>query len=56
MACMTICTLLAGPLSADEEVPVPTTLDELKSAVAEVAAVNDVPAVGIALVDKNGPV
>lgn len=50
--------LIAFPAVAedDEEKPfVPATLDELKSAVADVLEEHEVPAVGIALVDESGP-
>jgi len=43
-------------LAADEEAAIPTTLQELKSAVAKLIAESDVPAAGIALVDENGPI
>ena len=36
--------------------PTPTNIDELKKAVAEIIDDHDVPAVGIAMVDQNGPV
>ncbi len=47
--------LFSGLLAADEN-PVPTTLPELKIAVEELVNENDLPAVGIALVDENGPI
>ena len=40
---------------ADEEEPAPATLAELKERVTRIVAENDVPAVGIALVDETGP-
>lgn len=49
--------LLAGPLVADEEeAPVPATLGDLQAAIVEVMEDAELPAVGIALVDSNGPV
>ncbi len=39
-----------------EEVAAPATIEELKSAITTVLEDRDVPAVGIALVDENGPV
>jgi CubicO group peptidase (beta-lactamase class C family) len=45
------------PALADEEAEKkPETLEELKAAVAAVVEENDVPAVGIAMVDETGPV
>ena len=41
---------------ADEEDPIPATLEELQRLVAKVVDENDVPAAGIALVDQSGPV
>ncbi|MHC5112528.1 MAG: serine hydrolase domain-containing protein, partial [Planctomycetota bacterium] len=48
--------LACGGLQADGEIRTPATLDELKTAVAAVIGENGVPAVGIAMVDENGPV
>ncbi len=47
--------LLTLSVRADEEPAKPATLEELQSAIARVVAENDVPAVGIALVDDSGP-
>ena len=50
---------LVAPALADEkeeERPVPQSLDELRTAITEVMAEHDVPAVGIAMVDETGPV
>ncbi len=47
---------LTPPAVADEEKILPATLEELKTAVADVIREKDVPAVGIAMVDENGPV
>ncbi len=49
---------LTTPALADEEEerPVPQSLDELRAAITEVMEEHDVPAVGIAMVDENGPV
>lgn len=45
------------PVAADDEAEKkPETLEELKAAVAAVVEENDVPAVGIAMVDKTGPI
>ncbi len=44
------------PVLAAEQKVVPATLEELKTAVADVIQEKDVPAVGIAMVDENGPV
>jgi len=46
----------SGPLVAEEDELIPATLDELKAAIADVIEEKDVPAVGIAMVDENGPV
>jgi len=49
--------LLAGPVPAEEEgLPDPTTLEELQAAIVEIMEDDDLPAVGIALVDIDGPV
>lgn len=53
------CLLLSTSLTAEEtndEAPGPTTLEELKAAVGEVVSENDVPALGIAMVDESGPI
>lgn len=44
------------PVPGDEKKLVPGTLEELKIAVADVIREKEVPAVGIAMVDENGPV
>jgi len=44
------------PVPGDEEKLVPATLEELKTAVADVIREKEVPAVGIAMVDESGPV
>lgn len=57
--CLIIGLLFCGPLGAEssnDEAPGPATLDELKAAIASVIEDNDVPAVGIAMVDETGPV
>jgi CubicO group peptidase (beta-lactamase class C family) len=41
---------------AEENRPAPTNIDELKKTVAEIIDQHGVPAVGIAMVDRNGPV
>jgi CubicO group peptidase (beta-lactamase class C family) len=51
-----IISLACGGLQADGEIRTPATLDELKTAIAAVIGENGVPAVGIAMVDENGPV
>ena len=49
--------LLSGPAPAeDESKPKPATLEELKAAIARVVEENEVPAVGVAMVDETGPV
>jgi CubicO group peptidase (beta-lactamase class C family) len=49
--------LFLSTLHAEEQKDVaPETLEELQAAIAEVVAENDVPAVGIALVDESAPV
>jgi len=50
--------LLCGGVYAaeDEDVPAPATLEELKTAISDLVAETDLPAVGIAMVDENGPV
>jgi CubicO group peptidase (beta-lactamase class C family) len=48
--------LTSVPTLAQEEASTPTTVDELKTAVAEILDRYSVPAVGIAMVDQNGPV
>jgi CubicO group peptidase (beta-lactamase class C family) len=40
----------------EEETVAPTTIEELESALADLIAERDVPAIGIAMVDENGPV
>jgi len=48
---------LSGPAPADDDSdPKPATLEELKAAIARVVEENEVPAVGIAMVDETGPV
>jgi CubicO group peptidase (beta-lactamase class C family) len=57
--CLLAGLFLLGPALADEEEeerPVPQSLDELRTAITEVMAEYDVPAVGIAMVDETGPV
>ena len=49
-------SLLVDCVRAQEDVPVAATLEELQELVAKVVEENDVPAVGIALVDGAGPV
>ena len=50
-------TLLAlDPAIAEEEKKVPASLDDLKSLVAEVIEEHNVPAVGIAMLDRSGEV
>ena len=48
--------LLGGQLWAEEDPAPPATLEELKSAILDVLEEHEVPAVGIAMVDENGPV
>jgi len=48
--------LFSGLHAQEEQDTAPATLEELRAAVAKVVAENDVPAVGIALVDETGPV
>lgn len=48
--------LLAGTLLADEEPAPPATLEELQSAILDLMKEHEVPAMGIAMVDANGPV
>jgi CubicO group peptidase (beta-lactamase class C family) len=43
-------------LAAQEDELVPVSLDELKTAISKVLEENEVPGVGVAMVDKNGPV
>ncbi|MGB5626240.1 MAG: serine hydrolase, partial [Woeseiaceae bacterium] len=51
------CLFVSGPAPADDDSdPKPATLEELKAAIARVVAENEVPAVGIAMVDETGPV
>lgn len=45
-----------SPAWADEEKKVPTSLDELKTLVAETIEEHEVPAVGIAMLDRDGEV
>ena len=47
--------ILCGPIWADDEAA-PVTIEELRSAIAVVIEERDVPAVGVVLVDENGPV
>jgi len=50
-------TLLAiSNLLTAQDKPAPASLEELKTAIAEVLTEKEVPAVGIAMVDENGPV
>lgn len=49
--------ILSDPATADEASDLkPETLEELRAAIARVVEDNDVPAVGIAMVDETGPV
>lgn len=48
--------LLGGSLGADEDVAPPATLEDLKSGILDLMEEHEVPAVGIAMVDENGPV
>ena len=48
--------LLGGSLWADEEAAAPATLEELQSAILDLMEEHQVPAMGIAMVDENGPV
>jgi len=48
--------LLTGSTFAGQESGKPSELAELKTAIAELIAEKDVPGVGIAMVDENGPV
>ena len=48
--------LLGGALWADEEPAPPATLEELQSAILDLIKEHEVPAMGIAMVDENGPV
>ena len=41
---------------AEENTTAPTNINELKQSVAKIIAQYDVPAVGIAMVEQNGPV
>jgi CubicO group peptidase (beta-lactamase class C family) len=41
---------------AEENTPAPTNIDELKKSVAKIIARYDIPAIGIAMVEQNGPV
>lgn len=45
-----------GTLIADQDKPPPSNLDELKRMITSVIQEKEVPAVGIAMVDENGPV
>lgn len=45
---------LMGPAAAAEDLP-PRTLDELKAAIGRIVTETKTPAMGIALVDRNGP-
>lgn len=55
--CLVFGLLLFGPVPAEEGgVPGPASLEELKAAIARVVSENEVPAVGIAMVDESGPV
>jgi hypothetical protein len=40
----------------EEETPTPATIEELESAIADLIEEHEVPAIGIAMVDENGPV
>ena len=40
----------------DEEAAVPTTIDELKAEITKILEEREVPSIGVALVDENGPV
>ena len=40
----------------EEETAAPTTIQELETAIADLIAERDVPAIGIAMVDESGPV
>jgi CubicO group peptidase (beta-lactamase class C family) len=48
--------LACGASWANEETPAPTTIEELQTALADMIAERDIPAIGIAMVDENGPV
>jgi len=48
--------LLGGALWAEEEPAPPATLEELQSAILDLMEEHEVPAMGIAMVDENGPV
>lgn len=57
--CLFFCLLLSTLLPAEEvagEAPGPTTLEELEAAIVNVVSENEVPAVGIAMVDESGPI
>ena len=55
--CLVFGLLLFGPVPAEEgEAPGPASLEELKAAIARVVSENEVPGVGIAMVDESGPV
>ncbi len=55
--CLLLILLVPAPAPADDEAEKkPETLEELKAAVAAVVEENDVPAVGVAMVDATGPV
>jgi CubicO group peptidase (beta-lactamase class C family) len=47
---------LGGALWADEEAAAPATLEELREAILDLMEEHEVPAMGIAMVDENGPV
>lgn len=48
--------LVGSQLWAEEDVTPPATLEELRSGILELMQEHEVPAVGIAMVDENGPV
>jgi len=50
------CLLLAAPVVAEEDEPKPATLEELQAAIAALVEENELPAVGIAMVNETGPV
>ena len=57
--CLFFCLLLSTLLPAEEvagEAPGPTTLEELEAAIVNVVSENEVPAVGLAMVDETGPI
>ena len=55
--CLVSATMLAIPAIADEEGKTsPDTLQELQAAIAEVVKVDNLPSVGIAMLDETGPI